>query len=299
MSDPRWDDFRVFLAVARGESLSRAGTVLKMDPATVGRRIARLEHDLDSVLFVRSPQGYLLNEAGTALVVRAEEAERAMTAARDMLSGSEDGLRGQIRLGAPDGAANYLLPQVCRDICAQHPDLEVQLVALPRVFNLSKREADMAVTVSQPTAGRLTCEKLTDYKLHLAASKSYLETAPKLDQLADLKHHKIIGYIADLIFDKELDYLADIGSPKVDFASNSVSVQLNWARQGAGVVVAHDFAMTAAPELVRVLENQISLQRSFYLVRHADDRRISRLSRFAEELAARIPVEMARLERRT
>ena len=39
----QWDDLRVFLAVARHESLSGAGRVLNNDPATVGRRIARLE----------------------------------------------------------------------------------------------------------------------------------------------------------------------------------------------------------------------------------------------------------------
>ena len=38
-----WDDMRVFLAVARSESLSGAGKALRLDPATVGRRIARLE----------------------------------------------------------------------------------------------------------------------------------------------------------------------------------------------------------------------------------------------------------------
>lgn len=38
-----WDDLKVFLAVARTESLSGAGRQLKIDPATVGRRIARLE----------------------------------------------------------------------------------------------------------------------------------------------------------------------------------------------------------------------------------------------------------------
>ena len=40
--DTQWDDLKVFLAVARNESLSGAGRVLKVDPATVGRRIARL-----------------------------------------------------------------------------------------------------------------------------------------------------------------------------------------------------------------------------------------------------------------
>ena len=83
-----------------------------------------------------------------------------------------EGLTGQIRLGAPDGCANYLLPQVITRICAANPGLEVQIIALPRVFNLSKREADMAIGVSRPEAGRLTVQKLTDYRLHLAASRS-------------------------------------------------------------------------------------------------------------------------------
>ncbi len=50
-----WDDLRIFLAVARSESLSGAGKALKIDPATVGRRIARLEEALSARLFAKSP----------------------------------------------------------------------------------------------------------------------------------------------------------------------------------------------------------------------------------------------------
>ncbi|WP_298357354.1 LysR family transcriptional regulator [uncultured Litoreibacter sp.] len=299
MSDPKWDDLRVFLAVAREETLSAAGKTLKLDPATVGRRVARLETDLDAALFLKSPQGYVLTPAGQRLLDKATTVETAMLDLSGDVTDRAGALTGQIRLGAPDGAANYLLPQVCSKICADNPGLEVQLVALPRVFNLSKREADMAVTVSPPATGRLTVQKLSDYKLHLAASTSYLRSMPPLQSLQDLKAHKIIGYISDLIFDKELDYLSEIGSPKVDFASNSVSVQINWARGGAGVVIAHDFALPNAPELQKVLADQMSLTRSFYLVRHADDRKIARLTRFAEELATHLPREIARLEART
>ncbi|WP_299302958.1 LysR family transcriptional regulator [uncultured Litoreibacter sp.] len=299
MSDPKWDDLRVFLAVAREETLSAAGKTLKLDPATVGRRVARLETDLDAALFLKSPQGYVLTPAGQRLLDKATTVETAMLDLSGDVTDRAGALTGQIRLGAPDGAANYLLPQVCSKICADNPGLEVQLVALPRVFNLSKREADMAVTVSPPATGRLTVQKLSDYKLHLAASTSYLRSMPPLQSLQDLKAHKIIGYISDLIFDKELDYLSEIGSPKVDFASNSVSVQINWARGGAGVVIAHDFALPNAPELQKVLSDQMSLTRSFYLVRHADDRKIARLTRFAEELATHLPREIARLEART
>ena len=288
-----WDDLRIFLAVARTESLSAAGRALKIDPATVGRRIARLEDAMGARLFTKSPQGYAITDEGTRLLPHAERVEAALDGASEALTGPE-GLTGQIRIGAPDGCANYLLPQVLARICDANPGLEVQIVALPRVFNLSKREADMAIAVSRPEAGRLTVQKLTDYRLHLAASRDYLARHPV--RADDLAAHRFVGYIPDMIFDKELDYLASIGVAQVPLASNSVSVQLNWLRHGAGLGVVHDFALPAAPELVRVLPEQIELTRAFWLIRHADDGRVDRLNRFATLLVAEVRAEMVRLE---
>ena len=218
-----------------------------------------------------------------------------MEGAVEAVSGPE-GLTGQIRIGAPDGCANYLLPQVLARICDANPGLEVQVVALPRVFNLSKREADMAIAVSRPEAGRLTVQKLTDYHLHLAASRAYLGSHRAIATPADLTGHRLIGYIPDMIFDKELDYLAEIGASSPALASNSVSVQLNFLRHGAGVGVVHDFALPAAPELIRIMPDQISLKRAFWLIRHVDDGRVERLTRFAALLVAEARAEMARLE---
>ena len=290
-----WDDLRVFLAVVRNESLSGAGKTLRLDPATVGRRIARLEDAMATRLFLKSPQGYTLTDQGIGLVTHAERAETAMVGAREALSGPE-GLTGQIRIGAPDGCANYLLPQVLAAICDENPGLEVQIVALPRVFNLSKREADLAIAVSRPEAGRLTVQKLTDYKLHLAASHDYLASHPAITDLAHLSGHRMVGYIPDMIFDKELDYLSHVGIGVPPLASNSVSVQLNWLRHGAGVGVVHDFALASAPELVKVLPEAVHLTRAFWLIRHEGDARADRLNRFASRLTDGIRREVQRLE---
>ncbi len=290
-----WDDLRIFLAVARAESLSGAGRVLKLDPATVGRRIGKLEEAMALRLFARSPQGYTLTVEGQRLLAYAIRAEQAVSEAMDEAGGGS-GLTGQIRIGAPDGCANYLLPQIVAQICDDHPGLDVQIVAQTRVFNLSKREADMAIAVSRPASGRLTVQKLTDYKLHLAAARDYLDRHPPIATLADLGHHRTIGYISDLIFDKELDYQTEAGTEAVTLASNSVSVQFNWVRNGAGIAVVHDFAMSSAPGLVKVLPDQVSLTRTFYLIRHPDDRRVDRLNRFAELLAQGVRREVARLE---
>ncbi|WP_417626169.1 LysR family transcriptional regulator [Pararhodobacter aggregans] len=294
-----WDDLKVFLAVARGESLSRAGRVLKLDAATVGRRVARLEAAFGARLFTRSPQGYVLTDEGARLIAPAEVIEAQMARAAEALAGPAEGISGQVRIGAPDGAANYLLPQVVARIVAANPGLEVQIVALPRVFSLTRREADMVIAVSKPEQGRVIATKITDYRLSLAASDAYLGSAPPLGSLADLRAHRVIGYIPDMIFDRELDYLADLGVEQPPVASNSVSVQLNLIRQGAGVGVVHDFALPAAPGVRRVLTRDFGLTRAFHLIRHADDRRVPRIERFAEVLVAGLRAEVARLERQS
>lgn len=291
-----WDDLRIFLAVARRESISGAGRALKIDAATVGRRIGRLEQGLNTSLFAKSPQGYLLTEAGLRLLSHAEKAEQSVQLAGEEVGGQDHQLSGQVRIGAPDGSANFVLPQVCAAISADHPELELQIVALPRVFNLSKREADMAITLSRPETGRQNVQKITDYRLHLAASGAYLDGAAPISELADLRAHRIVGYIPDMIFDKEVDYLADFGAEKTNVASNSFAVQFHLMRQSAGIGMVHDFAMPFGPELRLVLPEVVALTRTFYLIRHASDIRVERLNRIAELVRTGIAREVARLE---
>ncbi len=291
-----WDDLRVFLAVARAESLTGAGKALRLDPATVGRRIQRLEGALGMRLFAKSPQGYAMTETGQRLLSEAEHVEQGVLGALAEAQGPQRALSGTIRLGAPDGCATYVLPQVLADIATRHPGLDVQIVALPRVFNLSKREADMAIAVSPPTAGRLTVQKVAEYHLHLAASEAYLDMAGGIALRNDLKGRRIVGYIPDMIYDSALDYQAELGVGRVDFASNSVPVQLAWIRAGAGIGIVHDFALPFVPGVKRVLVDTFKLARQFYLIRHADDRRVERLGLFAEELTSGVRREVARLE---
>lgn len=293
----RWDDLKVFFYVADTANLTAASKILRMDPATLSRRVARLEEDMNTILFVKSSQGYSLTDSGQKLLAHVNSMHQAVMSAQGEVQESSDQIKGTVRIGAPDGAANYLLPQVCAEICDENPDLDIQIVALPRVLNLSKREADMALTVSPPNAGRLTVQKIADYGLHLAASENYLQSHPTIATKSDIKDHRLVGYINDLIFDDELDYMNEIGEKaKAALTSNSFSVQLNWIRRGAGIGIVHDFAIPTFPYLKRVLTDQISLRRSFYLVRHHDDRKVERLNRISQLLISKIRNEIKNLE---
>ncbi|WP_069301657.1 LysR family transcriptional regulator [Neptunicoccus sediminis] len=295
--ETNWDDLKVFFHVAQAESLTAGAKVLRMDPATLSRRIARLEEGMGARLFAKSPQGYHLTERGQRLLTHVEQMELAVRSAQGEVEDQDDTLSGSIRIGAPDGAANFLLPQVCAEICDENPGLDMQILAVPRVLNLSKREADMAITVSPPKAGRLSVQKISDYTLHLAATKDYLASHPPIRDKSDLGNHRLIGYINDLIFDDELDYMDEMGEAiRAPLTSNSFSVQMNWARRGAGVCIVHDFAIPTFPDVERILTDQISLTRSFYLVRHSDDRRVERLNRVAQLLTGKIRQEIRRLQ---
>ncbi len=287
-----WDDIRVFLEVARSGGLTSAKDRLRMDAATVGRRITRLEASQGTVLFQRSPQGYVLTTSGQALLEHVEAAEAHLTRGLAALPQQDDQLQGSVRIGAPDGCANFLLPQVCAALRQNHPDLTLQIVALPRLFNLSRREADMAIGVSMPTASRLLVQKISDYQLHLAAAPAI---ATGVTRREDLKHLPVVGYIPDMIFDRELDYGGHFGLGVATASSNSISVQMNMLRAGAGVGVAHRFALPFFQDLQPVLPD-LTLKRSFFMIRAAEDKTDARLTRIAALVSDALRAEIDRLE---
>ena len=288
-----WDDMRIFLGVARSGGLTGAAPLLRLDPATLGRRIARLEASLGETLFVKGPTGYRPSEAGARLIEHAERAEAALRAAEADVRG---GLTGAVRIGAPDGCATYLLPRVTAAVMEANPDLDIEIVSLPRVFDLNRREADMAIAVSRPRGGRLTVQKISDYRLSLAAHRDYLARMPPIRGLADLSQHRVVGYVPDMIFDRELDYLGEIGVDRVDLASSSVAVQGQWIAQAAGIGIVHDFMLGHVPGVVRVLPEAVALRRSYWLLRPDGDVSAARHDAVARALVDGLRAEIPRAE---
>lgn len=280
-----WDDYRHFLAVARTGRLSSAGKQLGVDHATVGRRVKALEQSLDTNLFDRSPQGYSLTDAGQRLIDLAENMESSAIQALSDIGGQANELSGTVRLGAPEGIASYVLADCAAELCRNHPQLELQVVALPRTFSLTKREADIAIAVSAPSSGRLKYRKICDYTLHLYGTREYLDSVPPLNEINDLKRIKGIGYVPDMIYDKELDYIPLV-SPDIRpyLTSTSVHVQLEATLAHGGVCILHDFIAEKHPELVRVLPDDISFTRSFYYIVHEDYAKLERIKTVSESV---------------
>ncbi|MEE1656095.1 LysR family transcriptional regulator [Microvirga sp. CF3062] len=288
MSAFDWDDLRFFLAVARAGRLTAAARHLEADHTTVSRRISALEASLKAKLFERSPQGYTLTEPGERLLKHAETMETQALAVASELGGADLALTGTVRIGAPDGIGTYFLAPELGALAERHPGLTLQLVALPRTFSLSKREADIAVTLEQPTEGRLVSRKLTDYRLRLYASKDYLERHGPVTELADLSGKTLVTYVADLLYSPVLDYFSAIEKfTSRRFECASVVAQAEAVRAGIGIGILHDYAVRSFPELEVVLPD-ISYLRTYWLVTHADVRNLRRVEEVYSFILSRV-----------
>jgi DNA-binding transcriptional LysR family regulator len=273
-----WDDLRFFLAVARSGRLTAAARRLGADHATVSRRITSLEESLKAKLFERRPQGYALTGHGEQLLAKAESMETEALAIQSEIGGADMALSGTVRIGAPDGFGSSFLAPRFAGFAKAFPGLELQLIAMPRLLSLSKREADVAITLAPPKEGKVVARKLCDYRLGLYASQDYLDAMPPITAAEDLFAHRIVGYIDDLIFTPELDYLDEVAKGlRAQIQSSSVLAQMNAVAAGAGIGVIHHFMAVDEPRLVPVLPESVSITRSFWLLVHADLKDVARV----------------------
>lgn len=273
-----WDDLRFFLAVARSGRLTAAARRLGADHATVSRRITSLEESLKAKLFERRPQGYALTGHGEQLLAKAESMETEALAIQSEIGGADMALSGTVRIGAPDGFGSTFLAPRFAGFAKAYPGLELQLIAMPRLLSLSKREADVAITLAPPKEGKVVARKLCDYRLGLYASQGYLDGMPPITAPEDLFNHRIVGYIDDLIFTPELDYLDEVAKGlRAQIQSSSVLAQMNAVAAGAGIGVIHHFMAVDEPRLVPVLSERVSITRSFWLLVHADLKDVARV----------------------
>jgi DNA-binding transcriptional LysR family regulator len=282
MADFDWNDIRSFLAVARSGRLTAAAARAGLDHSTLSRRIAGLEQALKAKLFDRSPTGYTLTDQGRRLMPIAEEMERLSIGAEETVGGTAASVEGKVRIGSPEGFGSYFLAPRAAKLKALHPRLTVQLVAASAVFSLSKRDADIVVSVSRPPAGRLTVSRLIDYDLALYAAPSYLDSARPIRSAADLGGHVFVSYIGDLLHFPELDFLQHVapeGSTSLE--SSNLVAQLRATLAGAGLCVLPAFLAREEPGLVRVLAEEVSLTRSLWLTVHQDLAELARIKAVA------------------
>lgn len=294
MQDVDWSDFQAFLALARTGQLARAGKIAGMDATTIGRRLRRLESQMGATLFEQTRSGQILTPPGERLLAVVEQ--MALASSSLETTHSQTGPTGSVRISVSEGFGSWVVARHLGAFTARHPGLSVDLVSSNGFLSPSKREADLAVMLSRPRAGPLIARKLSDYSLRLYASPAYLAAHPAIERPVDLEAHRLIGYIPDLLYAPELNYLADFHPGlTAGLRSSSILAQHRLLAAASGVGVLPCFIGDADPALVRVLEDHAIL-RSFWLVTHKDTHMLQRIKACSEWLTQVAEIEkLARL----
>jgi DNA-binding transcriptional LysR family regulator len=283
-----WDDLRYFLEVARTQRASAAAKRLGVDHTTVARRVRELETALGAILFDKSrADGFTLTADGQRLLHHADAVESAVHSASEQFAGAAQSLSGHVRIGSTEGfGCFFLAPQLAR-FTSVHRDISIDLLPVPHFVSLSKREADMAITLERPERGQYVFTRLCDYQLRLYGTRDYLRHHERIRSVADLGNHAFVNYVADLAFSHELLYLnRTIPNVSASLCSTSVIAQYHATLQGKALAILPCFMATPNPALIPILPDDVVVTRHFWLSGREDLRKLRRITSLWDYLRA-------------
>ncbi len=277
MQVPDWNDYQAFIVVAQTGQIARAAKKLHVDATTVGRRVRRLESQIGYTLFEQTREGQSLTQEGEKLFASLEVMATAAESAQPQSQGGRS-LSGTLRISVSEGFGSWFLTQHVPGFVERYPELRLDIVASSGFLSPSKREADIAVVLSRPKAGHVVAQKLASYKLGLYASRAYIYQHGVPTALSELgAEHHLIGYIPDLLYAPELNYLDDlVAGLKPDIRSSSIIAQHRLVAVGAGIGVLPCFIGDIDPTLEPIFPES-TISRNFWLVTHKDNRTLERI----------------------
>jgi DNA-binding transcriptional LysR family regulator len=270
-NDISWELYRSFLGVLREGSLSGASRALGLAQPTLGRHIAELEKALGLPLFTRSQAGLLPTEAAHALRSHAEAMDSTAASFRRVAEGHGDGIRGTVRVSASEVMGAEVLPPILSDLRQRYPELKVELVLTNRVQDLLRREADIAVRMTQPKQDVLVARRVADVVVGLHAHRDYLARHGTPKKAEDLAQHALIGFDEQTAFIRAISRnLPGWTREAFSLRTDSDLAQLALIRAGCGIGACQVAIAKRDDSLIRVLPRYLELKLETWITMHQD-----------------------------
>ncbi|HEY8335402.1 MAG TPA: LysR family transcriptional regulator [Tardiphaga sp.] len=262
---PDWENLRHFVTLAREGSLSAAARVLRVDHATVARRVAALEAETGMMLVDRRARSYALTEIGRRVAATAAPMEDAAFAVERAAVAAKPGLRGDVTISSPPSLTNALIaPQLIR-LRQRHPGIRLTLIGEKRTASLNRREADIAVRLSRPTEPGLIARKAGHFGFSLYGAPQYLKETPP-SALAFIAYDKSMDDSAQQVWLK-----AVAAGREIVLYSSDLENQAAAARGGVGLVALPHFVGDSDPRLQRYdATDSKAVGRDVWLIVHRD-----------------------------
>jgi DNA-binding transcriptional LysR family regulator len=278
-TDIDWQDVQYFVALARHGTLSATARALRVNHATVARRIASLEALLGHSIFDRRAIGYALTTEGKALIKYANVMdEAALSILRRLDAGTE--LSGRVRLAAGRVLAERFLIDRLRAFHERYPAIDLEVIGGSRVVSLAKREADIALRYGSPKDSELVARRVARLTFGLYASPAYH------DKLKAGQSPAFIGFDENSEFIAEAKWLKQqFGDRRFSFRTSSQTTQAAAARAGYGIALLPKYVVeTNEPGLMEVTARENLPERDVWLIIRRDLTKVPRVRVVADYL---------------
>lgn len=174
MHTVNWNDLAYVLAIARHRTLLGAATSLGVAHTTVSRRLRALEDQLGVRLFDRTPDGLVTTTAGEDVASVAERMEDDVLTVQGRVLGRDAQLRGELRVSTVD-TVFYAFEPIFTSFMARYPSIELSIAFSPDRVSLTRREADVAIRLSNAPPENLLGRKVGYVQFGVYASSSLVE----------------------------------------------------------------------------------------------------------------------------
>lgn len=188
-----WNYARAFLATAQSGSLSAAARVLGLTQPTLSRQVAALEAELGLTLFERGGRRLEITQAGRDVLEHFSNMGQAAENAALAASGQSQSVEGRVSLSVSDVIASYFMPDALARLREMAPGIEIELLAVNRISDLQRREADIALRHIRPTEGELITRNLGEAHGKLYGSTAYLGSLGTIKTLSDLNSARFVS----------------------------------------------------------------------------------------------------------
>ncbi|MFV2038304.1 MAG: LysR family transcriptional regulator [Paracoccaceae bacterium] len=281
-----WAELPYFLAVARSGSLRSAADQVGGTHATVDRHLRALELAYGVRLFERSTAGLALTPAGEELLPMAENAEAAVISAPRRVQGLDREAAGRVHVSVSPSLVFNVLPPVFARFFDLYPEIDLEITVTNRFQDLARSEADVSIRVAHEVNDDVVGRRVLQYAKGIYASHEYLDKywawrGPNGEGL----HWIGWGDASDMP-----NWVRD--SP---FARAAIRhrvpegfLVMQLVRQGQGMSYLPCYAEKHCPELVRVPGTEVTLDRSIWLLLHADLRKTTRVRLFVDFMASEL-----------
>jgi DNA-binding transcriptional LysR family regulator len=284
-SELSWDEFRLVKSIADARSLAGAAERLGVNQSTVYRRLAAIEAAVGARLFDRFRSGYEPTAAGEDMIALAATMADSIIEFERRVAGRDVKPTGELAVTVPLGLGVHFMPAIVARFQAANPGVVVELILSNEALNLSRRDADIAVRLTndppEALVGRRICTaRFCQYRRRDTAQEA---TAPAANSLG------FIGYGASLGLESGRRWIeANVDPGRIVAKANSAHSMLELALAGVGATLLPCFLGDRSPDLIRVGYLLPELDAGLWTLTHADLRRAARVRAFLDFAGAEL-----------